>query len=161
MGLRQVWICGTMILHACMNSILLSPHECACVSRDAPIISANEPFSVCRLRCRLTSLIYFADTRMKMWGFCTLTRSDTSPRQKCPYQWLCSQTLVLDPYHYTLFVEISHHRYGSHHRLLPVSSCCIPRICTIDMHDSAASLRAAIRRYEHRLRLDSEINRLH
>ena len=121
----------------------------------------HEPFSFCRLRYRLMSLIYFADTRRKMWGFCTLTRSETSPRQKCLYQWLCSQTLVLDHYHYTLFVKISHHRYGSHRRLLLVSSCCVPRICTTDMHDSTASLRAAIRRYEHRLRLDSDIDRLH
>ena len=59
------------------------------------------------------------------------------------------------------FVEISHHRYGFHHRLLLVSSCCVPRICTIHMHDSSASLRAAIRRYEPHLRLDSDIDRLH
>ena len=46
MGLRQVWICGTVILHAYMNSLLLSPLECACISRNTLIISVTSRFQL-------------------------------------------------------------------------------------------------------------------
>ncbi len=108
---------------------------------------------------RLTSLMDFANVRMGNAGICMLRKPDSS-RKKCIYNgrvahlpFSASNASPLGHSWNSSLLKL-HPYYGFDHYPLALSACCVPRICTINMHDSTASFRAAIGFHEHGLPLD-------